>query len=190
MSFLSKQYLNELASKKNIDPDKIANGSFANKKKGDKYDVFLSYSYSDKRFALIIYDLLIKYGLSVYIDINDNSLNRDNVNKKTAKRLAKIMDECRSLIYVHTSSAKASKWCPWELGYMSGIRNFRCAVMPLVEENEKFSNQEYLSLYPYVDYEKDEETKKCTFRVNIFGSNKKYVGLKEFINGKNPYKHK
>ncbi len=189
MSFLSKQYLNELASKKNIDPDKIANGFFVNEKKGDKYDVFLSYSYSDKRFALIIYALLIKYGLSVYIDINDNSLNRDNVNKKTAKRLAKIMDECRSLIYVHTSSAKASKWCPWELGYMSGKSNFRCAVMPLVEEKEKYPYQEYLNLYPYVDYEKDEETKKYAFLVKEYSSNK-YVGLKEFINGAEPSEHK
>ncbi len=189
MSYLTKQYLNELASKKNIDPDKIANGSFVNKKKGDKYDVFLSYSYSDKTFAFIIYALLIECGFSVYIDLKDDYLNRDTVSKKTAKRLAKIMDECRSLIYVHTSSAKASKWCPWELGYMSGIRNFRCAVMPLVEENEKFSNQEYLNLYPFVDYAKDEDTGKDTFWVNKYNSDK-YADLKEFINGKDPYMHK
>lgn len=190
MSYLSKKYLNELKIKKKLDPKAIANGPFKNIKKGDKYDAFLSYSYSDKEYALIIYALLKECGLSVYIDIKDESLDRDSVNKKTAKKLATKMNDCRSLIYVHTSSAKASKWCPWELGYMSGRTDFRCAIMPLIEDNKKFLNQEYLNLYPYVDCEMDEKTKKCTFRVNIFGSNKKYVDLKEFINGKDPFEHK
>jgi hypothetical protein len=179
-----------LKDKKKLKPETIvASKSFENIKKGDKFDIFLSYSYPDKDYALIIFALLIECGFSVYIDIKDDSLNRDSVNKKTATRLATIMDKCRSLIYVHTRSAKASKWCPWELGYMSGKSNFRCAVMPLVEEKEKYPYQEYLNLYPYVDYEKDRETGKDTFWANRLNSDR-YVDLKEFINGKNPYKHK
>ena len=192
MSYFSKQCLNELASKnKKYNPKTIVvDKSFENIKNGNEYDMFISYSYPDKDFALIIYALLVEYGFSVYIDIKDDYLNRDSVSKKTAKRLERIMDSCRSLIYVHTPSAKESRWCPWELGYMSGKRNPRCTVIPLIEGKEKFPNQEYLGLYPFIDYEEDKKTKKCTFRVNVFGSNKKYVDLKEFVNGKDPFEHK
>ena len=191
MSYFSKQYLNELASKnKKYNPETIVvNESFENIKNGDEYDIFLSYSYSDKRFALIIYALLMDCGLSVYIDIKDDYLNRNNVSKKTAKRLARIMDSCRSLIYVHTPSAKESRWCPWELGYMSGKRNPRCAVIPLVKDKEHFLSQEYLNLYPYVDFEQDKNTKKYTFRVNKHNSGK-YIGLIEFANGNSQWEHK
>lgn len=191
MPYFSKQYLNELASKnKKFNPETIVvNESFENIKNGDEYDIFLSYSYSDKRFALIIYALLIECGFSVYIDLKDDSLNRNKVNGKTAKRLAKIMNESRSLIYVHTPSAKESRWCPWELGYMSGKRKFRCVVIPLINDNEEFSSQEYLDLYPFVYYEIDGNTNKHVFWVKEYDSGK-YIGLKEFANGDSQWKDK
>ena len=182
MPYLSKKCLNELKDKKKLDVEKIINGPLVNKKKGDKYDVFLSYSYSDKNFALIICALLIECDISVYIDLNDDYLDRDDVGEETANRLAEIMNECRGLVYVHTPSAKMSKWCPWELGYMSGRSNFRCAVIPLIEDKEEFPYQEYLSIYPFVDYEEDTKTNKYTFWVNEYESDK-YVSLKGFVNG-------
>ena len=189
MPLLSKKYLNELAQKKHLNTDHIVSDkSFNSVEKGDKYDIFLSYSFTDKRFALIIYALLIESGFSVYIDIKDDVLDRNNVNKKTAQRLASEMNRCRSLLYVHTPSSKVSKWCPWELGYMSGKTNFRCAVIPLINDQEKYQEQEYLKLYPVVDYQTESKTKKFTFWANIF-SEDKYIELNEFINGKNPYKH-
>ena len=85
MPYLSKKYLNELKDKKKLDVEKIINGPFVNKKKGNKYDVFLSYSYSDKNFALIIYALLMECGINTYIDVNDDYLDRDDVGEETAK---------------------------------------------------------------------------------------------------------
>lgn len=191
MSYFSKQCLNELPSKnKKYNPKTIVvDKSFENIKNGDQYDIFISYSYSDKDFALIIYALLVERGFSVYIDLKDDSLNRNNVNGKTAKRLAKIMDESRSLIYVHTPSAKESRWCPWELGYMSAKRKFRCAIIPLIKDNEEFPSQEYLDLYPFVDYEIDGNTNKFVFWAKEYDSGK-YIGLKEFANGSRQWKDK
>lgn len=190
MPYLSKKYINELAKQKQLSPRKVVvKESFENIKNGNQFDIFLSYTYSDKDYALLIYALLIECGFSVYIDIKDGNLDRNDVDEETAKRLAKIMNNCRSLIYVHTPSAKTSKWCPWELGYMSGRTNFRCAVIPLIEDKEEFPHQEYLGLYPFVDYEKAEGSEKYTFWVNEYGSGK-YVNLKEFSNGKDPYEHK
>ena len=189
MPYLSKKYLNELYTKRRRFFDSTTiNESYSTIKKDDMFDIFLSYSYSDKEYAKKIYALLTEEGFSVYIDLNDEMLDRNDTGRKTAKRLANIMDHCRSLIYVHTASAKVSKWCPWELGYMSGIRDFRCGIIPLLEDKEEFPHQEYLELYPVVDYEKQKNSSNYYFWANIYGTNK-YVRLKEYINGSNPYIH-
>lgn len=41
---------------------------------------------------------------------------------------------------------------PWELGYFDG-RNGAIAVFPIIKmPDEKFDGQEFLGLYPYIDY--------------------------------------
>ena len=190
MPYLSKKYLNEYYSKnrKLLESVKV-NDSIASFKENEIYDVFLSYSYDDKEYAVKIYKMMKRAGYSVYIDIGDKKLDRDDVNEETAKRIANIMNHSRSLVYVHTPSAKVSKWCPWELGYMSGRTKFRCAIIPLIEDKEDFPHQEYLGIYPVVDYANYSNSSKYEFWVNKYRTNK-YVSLKEFINGKNPYEHK
>lgn len=189
MGYLSKKYLNELYIKnRSLFESLSVKDSFESIKKGVSFNVFLSYSYDDKEYAIKIYKLMIKSGYTVYIDINDKKLDRDDVDEESARRIASIMNCCKCLIYVHTASAKVSKWCPWELGYMSGKTNFRCGIIPLVEDKEEFPHQEYLGLYPIVDYAKVQNSDRMEFWVNKFGT-KKYVSLKEFINGKDPYEH-
>lgn len=190
MPYLSKKYLNELyAKRRNFFESIQVKDSFPSLEQGTKFDIFLSYSYSDKDYALKIYKLMLECGFTVYIDLKDKELDRDDVDEETAKRIARIMNNCKCLIYVHTPSAKVSKWCPWELGYMSGRTNFRCCVIPLIEDKEDFPHQEYLGLYPVVDYEKTTNSDRYLFWANIYKTNK-YVSLSDFINGKNPFEHK
>lgn len=188
MAYLSKKFLNEYYDKNRVLLEKV---SVADKNitidNNTHFDVFLSYSYSDKHFALIIYKAMTRIGYKVYIDIKDKDLDRNDVDEQTAKRIAKIMDHCSCLVYVHTASAKVSKWCPWELGYMSGKRNFRCGIIPLIEDKEDFPHQEYLGIYPVIDFAKDTES-NYNFWANKYGTNK-YSTLKQFINGINPYEH-
>ncbi len=178
--YLSKSYLNELVQKKSLDA-KIRLADSLIKK---QYDIFLSYSLHDLSFAKKIFNLLIKKGFSVYADFIDPSFSRQNVNKKTAKKLSKMISKCKSLIYIHSKSAAVSKWCPWEIGLASGLKNFRCAIMPLVEElDSEFERQEYLLLYPIIDYNKDHNG------IYMFWSNdnNKYNTLSDWIiTGKNP----
>ena len=72
---------------------------------------------------------------------------------------------------------------------MSGRTNFRCAVIPLIDDKEDFPHQEYLGLYPVVDYEKPQNVERYTFWVNVYKTNK-YTSLRSFINGQDPYEHK
>ena len=70
MAYLSKKYLNILDNRKrSVFKNIQIKDSFPNIKKGDKFDIFLSYSYSDKDYALKIYKLLIECGFSVYVDL-------------------------------------------------------------------------------------------------------------------------
>ena len=181
---LTKQFLNEKKQQG------ILNESFSRHKPQElnEYDVFISYTWSDRQYAHLIEQLLKKCGYSAYVDFNDLALNRLNVSEDTAKRLVEKMRKCKGLLYISSRSSKASKWCPWEVGVFSGIKNFRCANLPLTEvSGEDFKGQEYLDLYPYAEY--DQVEGKNVYQFWICESDTKYVTLKEWLNGKKPYQH-
>ncbi len=147
-----------------------------------EYDVFLSYSWNDRSFAVRVVHLLEQCGYTVYIDLEDPKLNRRYVSQKTAKRLVEKMKKCKGLLYLYSPSSSVSKWCPWEVGVFSGIKNFRCANLPLVDRTgDNYKNQEYLELYPYVDYSKISGTDKDQFWV--CEDDRTYTSLKDWING-------
>lgn len=186
---LSKKYLNEQVQQKTINESTV----FLDSKRTtlNAYDIFFSYSFNDKHFALLIVQLLEKQGFTVYIDLDDDRLKRDNVSRKTVERIANIMDKCKSLIYLHSKSSKVSKWCPWELGYMSGKKNFRCATIPLVDDNEMYEHQEYLKIYPYVEWNTiTGKPKEYIFSVHEVTNWNIYTTLKHYVNGQQPTEHK
>lgn len=186
--YISKQYLNELSQKKILTEDKLFIRDHALIKR-DNFDIFLSYSYHDKEFAIKLVQLLEQHGFSVYIDLNDTSLDRNTVNGITAKKLAAKMDKCRSLIYLYSKASSVSKWCPWELGYVSGKKNFRCAKIPLVQNKGDltYDKQEYLEIYPTIDFVKSSGSNGFLFWINE--TDVKYIELKKWINGGNPVLH-
>jgi len=127
------------------------------KKLGDQfsllssYDIFLSHSYDDARIIKQIKEMLEEKGYSVYVDwIEDNQLNREDVNAQSASLLRNRMNCCSSLIYVTSESAVKSVWMPWELGYMDA-KTGRVAVAPILDKDANFEGREYLGLYPYLD---------------------------------------
>lgn len=179
---LSKAFLNKTF------PQKVNQNAFFSKRKElEEYDVFVCYNWNDRFFALKIVWLLEQCGYSVYIDSFDSKLNRQSVSKKTAERLFNIMKKSKGLLYVYSHSSAVSRWCAWEIGVFSGKKNFRCANLPIIEtDNEEYKTQEYLELYPYIEYETIEGTQKYDFWVC---DDTKYASLKEWVNGKVPYRH-
>ena len=86
-----------------------------------------------------------------------------------------------------TKNITNSKWCPWELGYFDGRKNERCCILPVMS-GSRFEGQEYLGLYPYIEYEKSNKTGKYEFWVNEQGSDK-YIILRQWLKGEEPYRH-
>lgn len=145
----------------------------------EQYDIFLSYSYDDKEFALIVFSMLEKDGFSVYIDLYDPKLSREKVDEETAKQIASILDKTKLVIYLHSYSSQKSKWCPWELGYMSGKHNFACATLPIANSKGEYNKQEYLMVYPYIDYLGVKDKDYSIFW--IMKDSHTYTSLKQFI---------
>ena len=116
--------------------------------KTDQYDLFLSHSYLDKELVYSLVNLFNEAGYSVYVDwMVDTQLDRSKVNANTAAQLRTRMKMCKGLAYVSTTNITQSKWCPWELGYVDGNKNGRCAIIPVLETNTgSFMGQEYLGL--------------------------------------------
>ena len=180
----TKKYLNDQVQTNMI----LEHSTFATRVERDSYDVFISYSWSDRAYADKIVQLLEKCGYTVYIDYNDYRLDRNNVSKETARCLINQMKKCKGLLHLYSPNASVSKWCPWEVGVFSGINNFKCANLPLLDNStDDFKKQEYLEIYPYIDYETVLNTSSYDFWVNE--STNKYVKLREWLNGKEPYIH-
>lgn len=182
---LTKQFLNENVKTRILDE----NLKFHKRQELDSYDVFISYGWKDRSFAYKVVELLENCSYTVYVDYNDFKLDRSKVDEDTVKRLIEKMKKCKGLLYLYSPSSSVSKWCPWEVGVFSGIKNFRCANLPIVDKStDEYKNQEYLELYPYVEYEKIQGKNDYDFW--ICETYDKYVNLKQWINGEKPYIHK
>ena len=163
-SYLKKSIVaSESASNRNLDYE--------------RFNVFLSHSYLDKDIVFSIKNYLEEHGMSVYVDwIDEPELNRSSVDAKTAATLRQRMSQCESLLFATSSNSTSSKWMPWECGYFDGI-NGKVAIFPIVKSDENsFTGQEYLGLYPYIDVTGN------TIWVNSIKSG--YCNISEWLNGK------
>lgn len=115
-----------------------------------RFDVFLSHCIRDAQAIEGVRNLLVRAGVSVYVDwIDDPLMDRGSVSVKTAATLRTRMQHCESLYFATSNTSPSSKWMPWELGYFDGRRPGYVAILPLVETaGTAFRGQEYLALYP------------------------------------------
>jgi len=120
----------------------------------DRYDIFLSHAMRDAGLVLGVKSVLEAAGKTVYVDwIGDPKLDRNAVTGETAEMLRQRMRKSDALFYLHSRHSLASRWMPWELGFFDGL-NGNVAVLPLIPPSGEldFSGQEYLELYPKIDF--------------------------------------
>lgn len=146
-----------------------------------KYDLFISHSYMDKELVEVLYKMFEESGYEVYIDWKEEKLqNRENVSADTARILKSRINSCSGLSFIATGNVINSKWCPWELGYADGKKN-RAAILPILkEQSSQYNGMEYLGMYPYIDYNIDNNG-KYEFWVNDTNDKDKYSTLSEWL---------
>jgi hypothetical protein len=144
------------------------------------YDVFLSHSMRDGAAIIQLAKILENYGLSVYIDwVEDKQLDRSKVTIETAKIIRDRLKLSRCFLLALSSNSAKSSWVQWELGLGDGQKNGKVAIVPLMtnyDTNPEFYRQEYLGLYPYIDYTGS----------SIWVNGYKYVDLKDWLRNENP----
>lgn len=179
MGILTKEYLKSEYLK--MSPEKRAlynNIKFTAK---NKYDVFISHSYMDKELINVLYEMFNKCGYNVFIDWKNEELqDRGKVNEIVALKLKLYMQNSDGLLYISTDNSSQSKWCPWELGYVDGLKN-RVAILPILDSVKKFEGQEYLGIYPYITYDKYANKDCYDFWVNDVNNPKKYASLRSWL---------
>ena len=97
------------------------------------------------------------------------------------------MKHCTCLLFATTKNSTDSKWMPWELGLKDG-QNGLVAILPVVQDKtERYSGQEYLGIYPYIDIHKDNTRAGPFLWVNETAEH--YVKFDSWLNGDAPTKH-
>lgn len=118
------------------------------------FDIFLSHSYLDRQVIGGLFIALSRMGYNVYVDwIVDPTLDRSSVNKKTADKIKKRMEQSDTLFHATSTNTTKSNWMPWETGFMDSLRD-KCAIVEIeVDSSTTFRAQEYLLLYPFASEE-------------------------------------
>ncbi len=151
------------------------------------YDLFISHSFSDRELINGLYHLFNKSGYKVYIDwIDDLNLDRGKVTSDTAQIIRNRIKGCTGTAYISTANSTSSKWCPWELGVADGMKG-RVCILPVMDSN--FKGQEYLGLYPYLEYAQVQGKSRYEFWVYDQYDHSKYIVLNQWLKGYQPCSH-
>lgn len=123
-----------------------------------KITVFLSHKHKDLEEveeAKGVIEMLEDLGVKVYIDSMDNKMPNQTTGE-TAARIKEVIKYCDKFILLATAKAIESYWCNWELG-IGDVHKFQrhIAILPVKEKGEydyQYKGNEYLQIYPYIDY--------------------------------------
>jgi len=205
MSLLQESYLRNLAAKKvrsdsrysyeshiqdSIQKSLLLESS-VNFSAGQRdFDIFLSHSFSDKELVLGFKLELESFGYSVYVDwVDDAGLDRTNVTSSNVLLIQQRMAACKCLLYATSSSSSNSRWMPWETGYMDGLKN-KVAIIPAVEGvQNSFRGVEYLSIYPFIEKEKMQDTSRSYLWVVDQSDNHYYSEFNGWLSGGSLNRH-
>lgn len=114
--------------------------------------IFLSHSHNDKDLVEGVVRYFGALGLSVYVDWKDTSMP-PTTNVETADRIKARIRKDDLFIFLATKNGCHSKWCPWELGIADDHkRRENILVLPVADPSGRFHGNEYLQLYPHLEF--------------------------------------
>lgn len=124
---------------------------------------FLCHSHKDQDIVRGLVVLFQEAGVELYIDWLDNTMP-DKPNKTTAKKIQGKIKETDIFLFLATSNSKASRWCPWEIGYADASSK-GIYIIPTQDSYGTVYGNEYLELYSRIDAGYNSETNKSGYAV-------------------------
>lgn len=154
MSFISESELSQYRSRtKTFSADNIVSLNESQSIDKAKPMIFLSHKHDENTILQDVVGFLENEGINVYIDWMDPNMPA-HTNTETAHKLKEKIKIADKFILVATEDAINSKWCNWELGLGDAAKYIKnIALFPINKTNQSFKGYEYLSIYPYIDFE-------------------------------------
>jgi len=113
---------------------------------------FLCHSHKDETLVKGLIAYFREEGIELYIDWQDHSMP-ETPNGETAKKIQDAIKARALFLFLASANAKASRWCPWEIGYAdSSLR--KIIIIPTTDASGTYGN-EYLELYTHIDTARD-----------------------------------
>jgi len=109
---------------------------------------FLCHSHKDEQLVKGLIVIFKENGVDLYVDWMDQSMP-EAPNKQTAIKIKERIIKAHLFIFLATANSKASRWCPWEIGYADGV-NKNIYIVPTTDGYNTYGN-EYLELYAKID---------------------------------------
>lgn len=114
---------------------------------------FLCHSHRDQSLVRGLIVLLKEEGVDLYIDWKDHTMP-ETPDGVTARKIQDKIESCDIFLFLASANSKASRWCPWEIGYADSSEK-RIYIIPTSNYQGDYGN-EYLQLYPRIDEGIDE----------------------------------
>jgi hypothetical protein len=116
-----------------------------------KQTAFLCHSHHDAAIAKGLQAFLAAHGWQVYIDWEDTTMP-SAPNRATAERIQERIRQLEFFFFLATQNSEASRWCPWELGYADGKKEYdNILIIPTRDSAGRNHGNEYLQLYRFID---------------------------------------
>lgn len=109
---------------------------------------FLCHSHKDEVLVKGLLVLFQEADIDLYIDWNDHTMP-DAPNAETARKIQEKIRGCDLFLFLATANSKASRWCPWEIGYADSSKK-GIYIIPTSDGSDTYGN-EYLELYAKID---------------------------------------
>jgi hypothetical protein len=154
MSFISKSQLREFSREKKMFTSLNESlQKFKNESKTYKTKIFLSHKHDESDELNGAISFLKKQGVDIYVDWLDEGMPK-TTSGITAVRIKDKIKENEKFILLATEGAINSKWCNWELGLGDAAKYINnIAILPINNDYSDFSGNEYLEIYPHIEYQ-------------------------------------
>ena len=118
-----------------------------------KLSVFLSHKHDELEHLERVRCLLERLHTSVYVDWTDPEMQL-LTDRKTAEALKAKIKKYDKFIFIASDAAIDSEWCNWEIGYGDAQKydSDKIAIFPIKQDNREWNGNEYLQLYPSIEY--------------------------------------
>lgn len=117
------------------------------------FSVFLSHKHDEIEHLNRVRQILELVNVNVYVDWADPAMQHPT-NRETAERLKQKIRAYDKFVFIASDAAIASEWCNWEIGYGDAQKydDDKIAVFPIKQDNRNWTGNEYLQLYPSIEY--------------------------------------